>query len=157
MRANYHKLTDLEEQTLVEWVLDMDSRGFPLRIMDLCETAQLLLQERDPNSKIGRDWPTNFVNRTPSLKAKFNRKYDYARALSEDPEKIEAWFNLVRNVRTKYGIQDDDVYNFDETGYILGIAATTKVITAADKQKPKQVQPGNREWVTAVECINACG
>ena len=116
----------------------MDSRGFPLRIMDLHEAAQLLLQERDPNRKIGRDWPTNFVNRTPSLKAKFNRKYDYARALSEDPEKIEAWFNLVRNVRTKYGIQDDDVYNFDETGYMLGIAATTKVITAADKQKPKQ-------------------
>jgi hypothetical protein len=33
-RANYHKLTDLEEQTFVEWVLDMDSRSFPLRIMD---------------------------------------------------------------------------------------------------------------------------
>jgi hypothetical protein len=49
------------------------------------------------------------------------------------------------------------MYNFDETGYMLGIAATTKVITAADKQKPKQVQPGNCEWVIAVECINACG
>jgi hypothetical protein len=35
IRANYHKLTNLEEQTLVEWVFDMDSRGFPLRIMDL--------------------------------------------------------------------------------------------------------------------------
>jgi hypothetical protein len=73
----------------------------------------------------------------PSLKTKFNHKYDYAHALSENLKKIEAWFNLVHNICIKYGIQDDDIYNFDEMGYMLSITTTTKIITAADKQKPK--------------------
>ena len=30
--ANSHKLTPTEEQSLVEWILDLDERGYPLRI-----------------------------------------------------------------------------------------------------------------------------
>lgn len=156
-RANNHKLTLIEEQVLIEWILNLDERGYPLRIQDLREAATVLLQQRDATGTIGINWPTNFVKRRPEIKAKFNRKYDYARALSEDSDKIQAWFRLVQNTREKYGILDEDIYNFDETGYMLGIATTTKVITAVDRAKPKQIQPGNREWVTAVECINSSG
>ena len=40
----------------------------------------------------------------------------------------------------------------------MGIVATAKVITQADKRsRPSLVQPGNREWVTAIETINASG
>lgn len=36
--------------------------------------------------------------------------------------------------------------------------ATAKVITRAERDsKPVTIQPGNREWVTAVECVNASG
>ena len=156
-RANSHKLTSTEEQALVEWILDLDERGYPLRIQDLRDAAKLLLNQRDPAGTIGINWPTNFTNRRPELKSKFNRKYDYERALCEDPEKIHTWFRLVRNIREKYGILDEDIYNFDETGYMLGIASTCKVITSVDRAKPKQLQPGNREWVTAIECVNASG
>jgi hypothetical protein len=51
---------------------------------------------------------------------KFNRKYDYKRALCEDHRAIRAWFRLVANMKAKYGIQDEDTYNFDETGFIIG-------------------------------------
>jgi RecB family endonuclease NucS len=60
------------------------------------------------------------VKRRPELKVKFNRKYDYKRALCEDPKVIEGWFRLVVNIKAKYGIQDKDIYNFDETGFIMG-------------------------------------
>jgi RecB family endonuclease NucS len=60
------------------------------------------------------------VKRRPKLKVKFNRKYDYKRALCEDPEVVEGWFRLVVNIKAKYGIQDEDIYNFDETGFIIG-------------------------------------
>lgn len=156
-RANGHKLTLTEEQALLEWILDLDERGYPLRIQDLRSAAKLLLNQRDPAGTIGRDWPTNFIKRKPEIKSKFNRKYDYARALCEDPQKIQAWFLLVQNVRAKYGILDEDIFNFDETGYMLGIASTTKVVTSVDRPKPKQIQPGNREWATAIECVNSRG
>uniref|UniRef100_A0A093XEM9 HTH CENPB-type domain-containing protein n=1 Tax=Talaromyces marneffei PM1 TaxID=1077442 RepID=A0A093XEM9_TALMA len=57
-----------------------------------------------------------------------------------------------------YGIVDDDIYNFDETGFAMGIGATAKVIYSSDRQgKPSIIQPGNREWVTVVECVGSSG
>jgi hypothetical protein len=56
------------------------------------------------------------------------------------------WFRLVENMRAKYGIVDSDFYNFDETGFTMGMIQATLVITHADRTaKPKAVQPGNRE------------
>ena len=31
------------------------------------------------------------------------------------------WFRLVENMRAKYGIVDSDFYNFDETGFAMGM------------------------------------
>ena len=40
----------------------------------------------------------------------------------------------------------------------MGMIATAKVITQADKHShPSLIQPGNQEWVTAIETINASG
>ena len=40
----------------------------------------------------------------------------------------------------------------------MGVAATSKVVTSSDRVgRAVTIQPGNREWVTAIECINASG
>jgi hypothetical protein len=58
----------------------------------------------------------------------------------------------------KYGILSEDIYNFDETGFAMGLCATAKVITSSDRYgRPKLLQPGNREWVTAIEAVNSTG
>src|SRR5205814_1182546 len=51
-----------------------------------------------------------------------------------------------------------DIYNFDETGFEMGVVSTAKVVTGTDRAgRPKTVQPGNREWVTIIETINSQG
>jgi hypothetical protein len=58
----------------------------------------------------------------------------------------------------KYGIVEDDIYNFDEVGYAMGLIGTTHVVTSSDRRgRPVTLQPGDREWVTSIECINSCG
>ena len=40
----------------------------------------------------------------------------------------------------------------------MGIAVTSKVVTSSDTVgRAVTVQPGNRDWVTTIECINASG
>jgi hypothetical protein len=78
--------------------------------------ANHLLAVRD-GKLVGKNWPYNFVERTFQLKTRFNRKYDYQRAKCEGSKVIMAWFELVRNTVSKYGIVDHDLYNFDETGF----------------------------------------
>jgi hypothetical protein len=52
----------------------------------------------------------------------------------------------VENIRAKYGILDYDLYNFDETGFIIGIITAAIVVTHVDRHsRGKAVQPGNRE------------
>jgi hypothetical protein len=67
-------------------------------------------------------------------------------------------FDVFRNTIIDKGIIDDDIYNFDETGFAMVIIATSKVITTSDTMgKPSFLQPGNREWVTSIEAVNAMG
>lgn len=71
---------------------------------------------------------------------------------------IGKWFKLVRNMRAKYGILDCDFYNFDETGFMMGVICPGIVVTRSDRRgRGKAVQPGNREWATAIVCINGEG
>jgi hypothetical protein len=40
----------------------------------------------------------------------------------------------------------------------MGVISTAKVVTGSERAKrPVTLQPGNREWVTAIECINTQG
>jgi hypothetical protein len=74
--------------------------------------------------RVGVHWPRNFVKRTDSLTTRFNRAYDRQRALCEDLVLIRSWFELVEQTKAKYGICDDDVYNFDEAGFMMGKITT---------------------------------
>ena len=76
----------------------------------------------------------------------------------EDPEVLNTQFRRVQTTIEKYGILTEDIYNFDETGFQMGVATTAKVITSAHTNGQLVVtQPGNREWVTTLETINASG
>ncbi|KAK8118344.1 uncharacterized protein PG998_002970 [Apiospora kogelbergensis] len=102
------RLTKLEERVIVEYIIDLDSRGFSPRLCDVEDMANIIAEARDA-SRVGTHWASNFVKRQPQLKTRLSRAYDYQRALCEDPEEIAAWFELFRNMKAKYGILDEDL------------------------------------------------
>ena len=129
----------------------------PPNISVVGDIANLLTASRG-GDRVGKYWVRRFIDRNPNLKTRMNRRYDYQRALCEDTGVISGWFGLVANIKAKYGILDEDIFNFDETGFIIGMIGSTLVVTRADRRgKAKSVQPGNREWSTAIECINSQG
>ena len=51
---------------------------------------------------------------------------------------------------------DDDIYNFDETGFMMGVIHTGMVVTSSDgRSKAKLAQPGNWEWATVIRAVGA--
>ena len=154
---NSRRLSSQEELAIIHYILDLDSRGFSPRPSEVRDMANLLLAERQ-ESPVGVNWVSNFINRRSEIQTKFSRKYDYKRALCEDPQVIEGWFRLVQNVKVKYGILEEDIYNFDEAGFMMGVIATAKVVTSSEaRNRPKRAQPGNREWVSIIQGINSTG
>ena len=107
---------------------------------------------------VGKRWAHNFVQRKPTINTRRSRRYDYQRAKCEDPKVIGEWFALVQNVKAKYGIVEDGIYNFDETGFMMGIIFAGMVVTTSDGLgRAKLAQPGNREWATVIQSVNAFG
>jgi hypothetical protein len=90
-RANSHKLTQLEEDSLVEWIFSMDTRGAAPRRATVREMADILLAARGitPPPTVGINWVSNFIKRRNEIRTRFSRRYDYQRALNEDPKAIK--------------------------------------------------------------------
>jgi len=130
---------------IVQYILYLDSKGFPPRLSGVKDMANRLLSERS-SERISKLWAHNFIKRHPELATRYNRKYDYQRAQCEDPTLIRGWFILLSNTIAKYRVQESDIYNFDETGFIIGIISTATVVTTSEKAGRANLrQPGNRE------------
>jgi hypothetical protein len=154
---NLKRLTKLEEEVIVQRVLEESVRGIPSSKADVRDMADRLL--RDRNSKpVGKNWVDSFIQRTPELRTRWTRPYDRQRAACEDPAILRPWFTLVQNIKAKYGIVDEDMYNFDESGFLMGKISSQLVVTGSEKPgKRKKLQPGDREWVTLVQGVGATG
>ena len=159
-RANNHKMTQNEEESLIQWILSMDRRGAAPRPSHVREMANILLSKRGSTTTqtVSEKWVYNFINRHDEIKTRFSRRYNHKRAKCEDPKIIQEWFDRIQITIMQHGIAYEDIYNFDETGFAMGLVATAKVVTRAEMtSQPFLIQPGNREWVTSIECINSTG
>jgi len=156
-RNGRYKLTSTEEQTIVRYILDLDSRGFSPRLCEVADMADKLLTARGAEP-VGKHWAERFVTRSGELKMAFTRAKDRQRIQQEDPEVIGAWFQLITDTKSKYGVHDDDIHNFDETGFQMGVIGSMKVVTGSERRRrPDLIQPGDREWVTVIQSICAAG
>ena len=72
--ANGQKLSDIEEETLSKWILNMCQCGLSLQISSVCYLAQLLLSvwlKSSKNATIGEQWVNWFIQCHPELKSKY--------------------------------------------------------------------------------------
>ncbi len=77
---------------------------------------------------MGKTWVSAFLGRHPTLQAKYNRTLDQNRFLAQNRDIIQDWFNLYQSIKAEYGILDEDIYNMNDNGYIMGIAGSSKVV-----------------------------
>jgi hypothetical protein len=64
-----------EEQTIVRYILNLDSRGFAPRLCEVADIADKVLAIRG-GAPVGKNWAERFVSRTKELKMAFNRAKD---------------------------------------------------------------------------------
>jgi hypothetical protein len=57
----------------------------------------------------------------------------------------------VVDTKAKYGVHDDDMHNFDETGFQMVVIGSMKVVTGAERRAWSElIHLGSREWVTVI-------
>jgi hypothetical protein len=61
-------------------------------------------------------------------------------------------------MKAKYSIVDDDMYNFDESSFLIGKISSQLVVTRIEKpRKARKLQPSDREWTTLIQGVSATG
>jgi len=93
----------------------------------------------------GQHWITRFLDRHPTIACRFAGRIDQEREVAGRPEGIQSFFNQLGEVRSRYHIAVEDVWNADEKGFALGVAKKGKVVCGARRRNPGIRHPGNRE------------
>ncbi|SJX65090.1 related to transposase [Sporisorium reilianum f. sp. reilianum] len=84
---------------------------------------------------------------------------DSQRVLASNPKNVEAYFDLLEDTIKEHNIVPENIYNMDETGFLLGQSQSCNIIVPKENGKNRcfRSHPGNRETITMVECIGAHG
>ena len=128
--------------------------GWPMTIKATERFAQDILHSRGDTVPLGQGWYSHFLKRHPDLKTSRSRSLDQARRDANDPDILQAWFSLFTATTFEYGIPQCDWYNMDEKGFMKGISDNVKVIISRNDKEAFTIQPGNKDWVSIVECIS---
>ena len=79
---------------------------------------------------------------------------DRQRAFANHPGPTKDYFKKLQAVIAKYRIWDENMWNMDEKGFILGKANRAKVMARAGRLPPRTTHNGTWELITV---IKACG
>jgi hypothetical protein len=67
------------------------------------------------------------------------------------------WFEVIGEVLQDLAILPENVYNMDETGVLLSMLGSVKVLVSKDDLRDYRGASVKRTMVTAIECISADG
>ena len=163
-KANSKKswLTNAEQDLLVQFVIELAHRGFPLSPTRLREHSEYILRarlgDRFPEGGLRKNWATRFITKHHDrLGMYWSSALDGSRGRAVNPVTKAEYFAILKQVREDFNIPDELVYGADETGIQSGIGVTERVIGPASVKMQHQQRSGNRENITVLPTICADG
>lgn len=79
------------------------------------------------------------------------------RAKALNRHNVNNYFDILESVMQEYKIRPENIYNMDEKGLVMGAAERSSALVDRDQKTVYEIGDGNRELVTAIECISAAG
>src|SRR2546421_5146904 len=102
------------------------------------------------------NWPSRFRKRHPDLKGLFAKPIEKSRNDACTPKIFKGWFNRFKEHFDKYKPDQQNIYNIDETGFVLGDGE--KFYAIIDKHltsKSCSTKAKKGELLTAIECVSS--
>jgi 3-methyladenine DNA glycosylase AlkC len=147
------KLTDAQEDVLVEWIIEKGRRNIPLSYSAVAEHARVI-----SNLDIGESWVKKFRTRCEGeLKSSWTTGQEKCRAGALNEAVVTDFYNKYEEVKTQFNIKTENEWNMDEKGVQLGIGQRVRVLVDRGQKDVQMVEDGNRELVTIIECVSAAG
>lgn len=151
------RLDESQEQALCNWIDYRDKLSRPVKQAEITRAALTILQSTEPDASLGPHWTHRFLARYPQYRRRRRRALDIERQRAADRTVVEKWFQSYQKAIEDYGILPEDIYNFDETGFQIGVGRDQWIITREPKKRIVSGSITNRESLTVVEAVSATG
>ncbi|KAM4061549.1 DDE superfamily endonuclease [Hirsutella rhossiliensis] len=146
---------------LKRYVDRLDAVNLAVRPEFIVDAANAILRAKAPAAKsgdpptVGVHWVTRFIQRHGYCKQR-QKTLSAERAASEDLQRVVEYFQRLQRILEREGIQPDDIWNMDETGFRVGVGKDQLIVTKRKRSHYFSV-PENRESATLIEAISAAG
>lgn len=156
------KLDESQEAALCRYIDFLDSIYLPPKRPVIAAAANAILSSChiDDSTKpptIGGHWLQRFLRRHPEYLSRRQRAMDIERKKCLDKQVAKDWFDSYQETIAQYGITADDIWNFDETGFNIGVGRDQWIITREPKRQISGGFSTNREYATVIEAVSATG
>jgi hypothetical protein len=164
-RANAERawLLDSEVDIVIDFVVEMAHRGFPLSHKRLKEHVDSICSARlgaeFPAKGVGLNWTYRFSQKyAERIKISRSRPLEDKRGRAVNPHTNKAWWKLLGETIDKYNITPCNIYGTDEVGIqTQGGGEREHVFGPRTKAAPYQQRSGTRENITVIVTICADG
>ena len=149
-----------EEKALATFLAHQDALGRSVRVGYIRKMAfNLACQREDPDDRPSdppyKGWPQAFYKRRPELDVSKQQPLDWRRFDIYD--KSVHWFEVIGPVLQRSDILPCNVWNYDETGTLLSMPKSVKVVVGKNNRRGQRGARIKRTNITAIECTNADG
>lgn len=152
--AEKQLFTRAEERTIVDFLVGMGKRGFPLTHRMIYEKAVRLLEVKlGCNVELGEQWVYRFLRRHPQLGIYRATPLERSRANGMNPTAVKEYFDTVEELFATHNPPDENILAMDEVGMNTGIFSRPLVIAQAGQRHQHLQRIGDRKTTTCIETI----
>ena len=152
-----------ESDIVIDFIIEMAHRGFPLSHQRLKEHVDLICRARHgsnfPATGVGINWTYRFSKRhSARLKLAGSRPLEDKRGRAVNPHTNAAYWLILGDSLAEHAIKQHNTYGSDEIGIqTQGGGERETVFTEQGKGAPYQQRAGTRENITVIVTICADG
>lgn len=159
-------LSKENEQTIVEWIIQLSKCGFPLKKEELLSTVQKIVRDGNletpfKDGRPGQKWYKSFINRHPEISLRSAEAIEKSRA-KVTKQYILSWFrdlvNFLENINASDVLLDPSrIFNADESGFSLH-PKSGKVLGPRGYKNLYEIKKGSeKENITVLVTFSADG
>ena len=155
-------LSDQEEKEMVRFLIGCARVGFARnrkQVLALVRAAHAIKRGKEPDEvHVTMGWWNSFCKRHPQLTVRSASRLAYNRAVAQDPEVINRYFDLLEETLTQNGLLNEAtrIFNCDESGFPLA-HKPGKVICQRGLKDLGVATSSDKAQLTVLACTCASG
>lgn len=129
------RMSPEQEKYLIQWILEMDTYGYPPSVSRTREMASRILQENGDQSPVGKRFISRLTKRHSRVKSIIGRKPEATRANAATPEQQRAWLQPFQATRDMLQLTPEDIFTSPTT-------PPSQVVPQEDSEPPSPIIRG---------------